>query len=88
MTNDERIRNMSVEELAVTIMCPNEIGGEVKCSRGERNCRQCTLNWLNNEADNTESKGLDEYTLDSVSQFLNNAGFTEASKAIDCQFDL
>ena len=88
MTNYERIRNMSVDEMAVTIMCPNEIGGGVKCSRGERNCCQCTLDWLNNEADNTESKGLDVYTLDSVSQFLNNAGFTEASKAIDCKFDL
>lgn len=32
--------------------------------------------------------GLDEYTLDYASQFLHDAGFTEASKALDCEFDL
>lgn len=32
--------------------------------------------------------GLDEYTLDYASQFLHDAGFTEASKALDCKFDL
>lgn len=88
MTNYEKIRDMSVEEMALTIMCPNEIGGEVKCSREERNCCQCTLNWLNSEADAAERPDLDEYTLDYVSQFLHSAGFKEASKAIDCKFDL
>lgn len=88
MTNYEKLQKMSMEEMAVTIMCPNEIGGEVKCSRGERNCCQCTLNWLNSETDGAERPCLDEYTIDFVSQFLHSAGFKEASKAIDCKFDL
>lgn len=55
-TNADRIRNMSDEELAVYIMCPAEydlgFNKERECN-GEmnRNCRKCTLKWLQSEAE-------------------------------------
>nr|DAT82066.1 MAG TPA: hypothetical protein [Caudoviricetes sp.] len=55
-TNADRIRNMSDEELAVSIMCPAEydlgFNKECKCN-GEmkRNCYKCTLKWLQSEAE-------------------------------------
>lgn len=55
-TNADRIRNMSDEELAVSITCPAEydlnFNKECGCN-GEmnRNCRKCTLNWLRSEAE-------------------------------------
>ena len=54
--NADRIRNMSDEELAVSIMCPAEydlsFNKECKCN-GEmnRNCCKCTLKWLQSEAE-------------------------------------
>ena len=50
-TNADRIRAMSDEELAVTIMCPNEICmAEIPCDHGDdKNCCQCCLDWLNQE---------------------------------------
>ncbi len=56
MTNAEKIRSMSDEELAVSIMCPAEydlsFNKECKCN-GEmnRNCCKCTLKWLQSEAE-------------------------------------
>ena len=56
VTNVDRIRNMSDEELAVSIMCPAEydlsFNKECKCN-GEmnRNCCKCTLKWLQSEAE-------------------------------------
>lgn len=55
MTNADRIRAMSYEELSVFIMCPAEydlcFNKERECN-GEmnRNCRKCTLKWLQSEA--------------------------------------
>ena len=56
MTNADRIRTMTDEELAVYIMCPAEydLGFSKKCKcTGEknRNCRKCTLKWLQSEAE-------------------------------------
>lgn len=56
ITNADRIRAMTDEELAVSIMCPAEydlgFSKECKCT-GEmnRNCRKCTLKWLQSEAE-------------------------------------
>ncbi|TQI66232.1 hypothetical protein [Clostridium sp. KNHs216] len=49
MSNGDRIRGMSNEELAVTLMCPNEMGmAEIECDHSDdKNCCQCLLNWLN-----------------------------------------
>lgn len=49
MTNGDRIRGMSNEELAVTLMCPNEMGmAEIDCDHSDdNNCCQCLLSWLN-----------------------------------------
>lgn len=47
-TNADRIRAMSDEELAASIMCPNEIGlAEIECDKSDDcDCYQCCLNWL------------------------------------------
>lgn len=57
MTNGDMIRQMSDEELAVTLMCPNESGiANIDCDGGDtgRNCCQCCLDWLREE---TETEG-------------------------------
>ena len=59
MTNADRIRNMTDEELAVSIMCPGEydlgFNKECKCTGNmNRNCRKCTLEWLQSEAEQEE----------------------------------
>lgn len=45
MTNSDMIRSMTDEQLAVTLMCPNEMGlGEIECDRSDScNCCQCLL---------------------------------------------
>lgn len=50
MTNAEMIRKMSDEELAVTIMCPNEIGhANIPCDYDNHYCTKCCLDWLRQE---------------------------------------
>ena len=49
---------MSIEELAVTIMCPNDIGmAEIECDKSDsRNCCLCCLKWLRGNVDNEGSE--------------------------------
>ena len=56
MTNYERIKNMSIEEMAVTLMCPNEMGmAEIECDYSDsKNCCQCLLGWLKKDEENAE----------------------------------
>lgn len=51
-THADRIRAMSDEELAVTLMRPNEMGmAEIPCDHSDdKNCCECLLNWLKQEA--------------------------------------
>ncbi len=51
-TNYEMIKNMSIEEMAVTIMCPNELGmAEIECDKSDDcNCCKCCLDWLNQKS--------------------------------------
>ncbi len=50
-TNADRIRSMTDEELALTVMCPADItGGDTKCDQ-YHNCRKCTLDWLQRESE-------------------------------------
>lgn len=51
-TNADRIRSMSDEALAVTLMCPNEIGmAEIPCDHSDdKNCCRCLLDWLRKPA--------------------------------------
>ena len=56
MTNADRIRTMSDEELSLLIMCQTEyyLGFSKECEcNGEmdRNCCRCTLKWLKAEAE-------------------------------------
>lgn len=48
MTNADRIRAMSDEELATVMMCPNENGlAEIDCDKSDScNCYECLLKWL------------------------------------------
>jgi len=56
MTNYEYIKNMPVEEMAVTIMCPNEMGmAEIPCDHSDdKNCCECCLKWLQAEMEAAE----------------------------------
>lgn len=51
MTNGDKIRAMSDEELAVVIMCKNDM---VKlgagCTNPNQNCVNCSFEWLKEEA--------------------------------------
>lgn len=54
MTNADRIRQMSDEELAVTLICPAEYDVEFSknCNCNAEmnmNCYKCTLKWLKKE---------------------------------------
>ena len=53
MTNYEKIRAMSVEEMAAIIMCPNDAGiGNIPCDKSDSSdCFACLLKWLNSEAE-------------------------------------
>lgn len=53
MTNADVIRQMGDEELAVTIMCPNETGhAKIECNRDDDcNCCKCCLEWLRSKSD-------------------------------------
>lgn len=51
MTNADRIRSMTDEELAFAVMCPAEIDfGYEKCIYAG-NCEICTLEWLQKESE-------------------------------------
>lgn len=57
MTNGDMIRQMTDEELAVTLMCPKETGmADIDCDGGDtgRNCCQCCLDWLREEVRDDE----------------------------------
>lgn len=56
MTNGDRIRTMSDEQLALTIMCPNDTGlAEIACDHSDDlNCAQCTPDWLQ-EKENSDA---------------------------------
>lgn len=51
MTNGDKIRAMSDEELAVTLMCPNDMGmSDIECDKSDDcNCAQCLYAWLKQE---------------------------------------
>lgn len=53
MTQADRIRSMSDEELAMNMMCPNENGlGDIECDKNDNcNCYECLLDWLQSEVE-------------------------------------
>lgn len=55
MTNYELMKNMSIEEMAATIMCPNEMGmADIECDKSDEcDCCKCCLEWLQQECDTT-----------------------------------
>ena len=50
-TNADRIRSMTDEELAIHMLCPNEmVLAKIECEKSDRrNCYKCRLNWLRAE---------------------------------------
>jgi len=48
MTNGDRIRQMTDEELMELIRCPHSVDG---CSVAKISCEECTLQWLREVAD-------------------------------------
>lgn len=53
ISNADRIRSMSDEELMPIIMCPNDIGmANIQCKTYDiRNCNKCVLDWLQSEVE-------------------------------------
>lgn len=50
-TKADRIRSMTDEELAKTIMCPFDIIGSNETCNYKRNCQECALAWLQKESE-------------------------------------
>ena len=52
-TNGDIIRNMGNAELAVTLVCPNEMGmAEIDCNHSDcKDCCKCLFDWLNQPAE-------------------------------------
>ncbi len=48
-TNADRIREMSIEELAVIIMCPHDVDPD--CCVESKGCVECCKKWLESEAE-------------------------------------
>lgn len=58
ITNADRIRNMTDEELALIIMCPyDNLPGECTCEEDDSraNCIKCCLEWLQAEVKEGDS---------------------------------
>ena len=53
ISNADRIRSFSDEELAMNMMCPNENGlAEIECNHSDScNCYECILKWLQSEVE-------------------------------------
>lgn len=59
MTNFEKIKQMSIDEMALTLMCPAEYDFSFnklsKCNgESDKNCLKCTKHWLESEAEENE----------------------------------
>lgn len=52
-THGDLFRRMSDEQLAVTLMCPNEMGmADISCDHSDdKNCCKCLLDWLQQPAE-------------------------------------
>lgn len=51
MTNGDRIRSLTDEELASVVMCPADITlRDTECDQ-HNNCMECTLDWLQRESE-------------------------------------
>ncbi len=56
MTNAEKIRNMTDEDLAMMLMCPAEYDESFNKQCGcngsmDKNCLKCTIAWLHQESE-------------------------------------
>lgn len=58
ITNFEKIKQMSVEDMALMLMCPAEYDTDFnkksKCKGSFSNCYNCTLHWLESEVEENE----------------------------------
>ena len=54
MTNYEMIKNFSIENMALSIMCPYEMGhlkSLFRCKEYNGNCSKCCYEWLQEESE-------------------------------------
>lgn len=59
MTNADRIRNMTDEELERIIVCPCSIDMKMRCT--ETDCKKCGIAWLQREVEEGEQHGRNEF---------------------------
>ena len=64
MTNYEMMRSMTLEQMALTMMCPNESGlAFIDCDRSDSvKCLDCCLAWLKQEASSCRICGCTSIT--------------------------
>ena len=55
MTNAERIRSMTDDELASWYVIKCEIMMGIKCQKPYKTCKDCILEWLQSEAEQEEN---------------------------------
>ena len=54
MTNYEMVKNFSIENMALSIMCPYEMGlleDKFRCNKYDGNCNKCCYEWLQEESE-------------------------------------
>ena len=84
MTNADKIRMMTDDELAMNMMCPNENGlAEIKCDKSDGcNCYECLLEWLQSEAE-ADCIGQVVWDDETLSFELTNRLSAESYECLD-----
>ena len=54
-TNADRIRSMSDKKLAEIIACPKGLFDRMDCFDDNRDCKHCTLEWLQQPAEDNKN---------------------------------
>ena len=55
LTNADRVRAMSDGELAEIIACPKGLFDRMDCFDDNRDCKHCTLEWLQQPAEDNKN---------------------------------
>ena len=93
MTNGDKIRKMSDEELAEIIMCPYDSDGSCKNLDDKKGCIQCSLEWLQKKEEENPMKTITtefaEYICDMVCGNLHDVKNQEDADRIcnECKLD-
>lgn len=85
MTNADKIRSMTVEELAKFIRCQNPLDID-ECAK--INCNDCALKWLNKEAEQTMSETKQKTMMEDFFEKFPYAPRDESGSPAPCPSDV